>query len=125
MLKEKKYNLAIFCSLLLIAVFAYTLFELRCFGRCDTYALIYMYLSSAGIAVSLVPLLFFHGRVFIAWLKHILWWYLILATLILLKPDNDLFLEKEDYIVILAVILFIVTIVYALIMSYILKKKNQ
>jgi Na+/H+ antiporter NhaC len=81
-----------------------------------------------GLLPVLIFLLFFSNRVFVGWLKHIAWWFLIAVGLLVSSNnhENDFSMFGSDNFVIgvMMTILFIITLVYALIMNRRLKKQG-
>lgn len=80
-----------------------------------------------GIIPTLFLLLFFSAQIFISWIKHVVWWVVLVGAWAVTNNgnENDLspFADDVTIIVMLAGILFVVTLTYALIMNRRLKKR--
>jgi hypothetical protein len=79
-----------------------------------------------GIIPALSLLLFFPEQIFISWIRHIAWWVVLMGSWAVTnnENENDLspFADDTTIIGVLAIFLFVVTLIYALIMNRRLKK---
>ena len=128
MVKEKKWNLFAIGGVAALAVVVYLLFEVKCFSSCDTEIIKPFFMGTIGLIPTLLILLLF-GEIFISWLKHIAWWYLLGINyfIFFVSSRNESFLTPDHIQIVMffMAILFVVTLVYALVMSRRLKKNNS
>ncbi len=124
MLKEKKYNIYAVLTDIFIIFVMYVIFKLGYLDLFNREIIKPLFVVSLGLLASLFGLLFFHKIVFISWLKHILWWFLLFTWVIISNAKNDLFLDEQSVAFILMTLLFIITLIYALIMHHRLKNKH-
>ncbi len=125
--KSKKYGIYGLMAAIVALVLVYLFFKVKCFGSCDTTVIKPLFVGILALLPTLIILSFFSDRIFISWLKHIAWW-IVLVTVILVKSndhENDFSMFGSDNFVIgiTMTILFIITLVYALIMNKKLKGK--
>ncbi len=83
-------------------------------GRLDS-----VYAGTLGIVPTLLLLLLFPRGIFILWLKHIAWWFAILTAWTVSNFGGGHFLNPshEGVAFFCMVILFTVTLIYALVMK--------
>lgn len=83
-------------------------------------------LSLVGLLPTSVCFLFFRDTVFIKWLKHIAWWYSLIILYVVgeINPyaGGILSLDRGTVALFMMAILFVITLIYAPIMSHRLKK---
>ncbi len=128
MLKNKKYNLYGFVALSIFYLLAFVIDSLNIFPQAN-HNYTFGYFNAIeyiiiGVGLNSVLLLFFHERIFISWLKHIAWWYLLVAWILSPRLTDGFFIDIILAINILMGALFVITLIYALIMSYILKNEH-
>ena len=79
-----------------------------------------------GIVPALSLLLFFSEQIFISWLKHVALWVVLMGLWAVTNNENESdfspFADDTTIIGTLAVFLFVITLIYALIMNRRLKK---
>lgn len=124
-----------FSSFGFVAVFSLALYIFNkyfCVGNCyvnveDQY-LGPLFMGGIGLSLSLFLLLFFSEQIFISWLKHIGWWYLLGVTyfIFFVSSENQSFLSPShsQFVLFFMAILFIITLIYALVMNRRLKKNS-
>lgn len=122
----RKINVYAFCFGVFSAVFVYVLFEIKCLGSCNTDIIKPLFWGLLGIIPALSLLLFFSEQIFISWLKHVALWVVLMGLWAVTNNENESdfspFANDITIIGMLAVILFVVTLIYALIMNRRLKK---
>lgn len=122
---RKKYNLYVFGATIFLTIAVYVFFEVKCFGSCDTGVMKSLFVGLLGLSASLLALLFFSGEVFISWTRHIAWWFL-LGTVYFVASTSPytsgvLSIDRRDTTIYCMSLLFIITLIYALIMNKKLK----
>ncbi len=126
MIKEKKWNTYALIGTASVSALTYLLFKVKCFGSCDTEIIKPFFMATLGLIPTMIFLLFFSNKIFISWFKHIGWWFLLGVTYIIffVSSENESFLSpsRVQVILFLMIGLFIITIIYALVMNWKLKK---
>lgn len=77
-----------------------------------------------GLIPTSLSLLFFPEKIFILWMKHIAWWFLIFTFLMVGNTSQGGFLpmyDKAQVALFWMAVLFVITVIYALIMNRKLK----
>lgn len=85
-----------------------------------------LFFGALGLSASLLLLLFFSEQVFISWLKHVAWWF-VLGTIAIVLSINPyaggiLTIDRGDTTIYSMTVLFVLTLIYALIMQWRHKK---
>ncbi|MFA6270672.1 MAG: hypothetical protein WC657_05715, partial [Candidatus Paceibacterota bacterium] len=87
-----------------------------------------MLFGFSGLVPTLVVLLFFHGRIFISWFKHVAWWFLVLAIYFVADTNpyssDILSINRVRVVLFWTALLFVITLIYALIMNKRLKDNS-
>lgn len=124
MTKEKKWNTYAIIGAALVSGLVYLLFKVKCFGSCDTGIVKPFFVETLGLIPTLLILLW-RGEIFISWLKHIAWWFLLGVTyfIFFISSENESFLSpsRVQVVLFLMSVLFIITLIYALVMNRKLK----
>ncbi|MCF7815485.1 MAG: hypothetical protein K9M10_00225 [Candidatus Pacebacteria bacterium] len=130
--KEKRHNFyAIFVTAVVLAGI-YLMFKLSFFDSWSPEIISDivnpLYFGLLALIPTLMFLLFFMGRLFILWIKHVAWWFFAFTVLMVGNTSQGGFLPLYDKVQVALfwmAILFIVTVVYALIMNKRLKNENK
>ncbi len=107
-----------------LCLFIFT--EFFCGGNCPVFSgnqIEYVYVGILGLSPTLLLLLLFERDIFIFWIRHIAWWFaIVIATIVSNTSDGSIVSPDREWITFfLMAVLFIVTLVYALIMNKKLK----
>jgi membrane-associated HD superfamily phosphohydrolase len=123
MTKDRKYNLysVVSAVVVLVGIFVYSEFLCGSSDKCYDQEVFFLeptFFLVLGLIPSLLILLW-RGEVFITWLKHIAWWNILIALFIVSSNENESFLspiENDSSVIIAcATLLFVITIVYAIV----------
>ncbi len=126
MFKEKKWNTYTLGVIVSLLVLIYILFEVKCFGSCNATIIKPLFAGLFGLLPTSFFLIWFTERIFILWLKHIAWWFLLLITYFIYQTSpygGILSIDRSRVALFWMAILFIITFIYALIMNKRLKAK--
>ena len=131
MLERKKINLMVLVLDAFLAGGIYIFSEFFCKRECyiayESNYLEPLFFVLVGLFPILVMLLFFQDKIFVSWVKRVAWWFLIIVELLVMSNnhENDFSIFGDDTFVIgvMMTLLFIITLVYALIMNKKLKEK--
>ena len=114
---------AIIAAILVLGI-TYLLFKIKCFGSCDTEIIKPFFMAVLGLIPTLLILLL-REEIFISWLKHIAWWFLLGTTFLVRSVDpytsDILSTDRIGTAMYCMVLLFIITLIYALVMNRRLK----
>ncbi len=132
MLETKKINLITLALCFLFAGGIYIFDEFFCTRNCyivyESVFLEPLFFTLLGLLPALTLLMFFSDRIFSSWLKHIAWWFMLVILLMITSNENESSFSNFDsdvWIINMSTgILFIITLVYALIMNRRLKKQG-
>jgi|CXWL01.1.fsa_nt_gi hypothetical protein len=124
MMKEKKWNVYVFGILILALTLLYTLFKVKCFGSCNAPVIKPLFAELLGLVPTVLLLFCFSGKIFFSWMKHISWWFLLMTTYFVYQTEpygGILSIDRAQVALFWMAALFIVTLIYALVMSRKLK----
>lgn len=124
MFKESKLNLYGFIGVVVSSVVVYTLFKVKCFGSCDTTIIKPLFSVLIGLLPTSLLLCCFSGKVFMSWTRHIAWWFFPTVALFISQTSpygGILTIDRSRVALFWMAILFIITLIYALIMNRKLK----
>jgi hypothetical protein len=132
MQKVRKYQLYTLGLVLIIPLVIYLLFEVNGFDSVSLNIISNfvnpLFFGSLGLVPTILILLFSSDRIFSSWLKHIAWWFMLVILLMITSNENESSFSNFDsdvWIINMSMgILFIITLVYALIMNRRLKKQG-
>lgn len=132
MQKVRKYQLYTLGLVLIIPLVIYLLFEVNGFDSVSLKIVSNfvnpLFFGSLGLVPTILMLLFFSDMIFTSWLKHIAWWFMLVILLMITSNENESSFSNFDsdvWIINMSMtLLFIITFVYALIMSRRLKKQG-
>lgn len=83
------------------------------FGKFDV-----VYPSLLGLIPTIAILAFFGKKIFLSWIRHIAWWFSIAAVWIISNTSDGFILSpgRNKTALFLTALLFIITLIYALVM---------
>ena len=132
MMKEKKWNVYAICVAALMSISISLAFRFNLFASWSPETISDIVNPLFFGILCLMPTLAFllwRGEIFISWLKHIAWWFLlgIGYFILFVSSENESFLSpgRVQIVMFFMAILFIITLIYALVMNRKLKKGDS
>jgi hypothetical protein len=112
-----------------VTLLLYTATNLFCIGNCSFFVYGRMeplYISSLFFLPTALCLFFFSWEIFVLWTRHIAWWFSIFTVLVITNFGGGGFLNPSHngMAIFCMSILFIITLIYAPIMSRKLKRDS-
>ena len=127
MKEYKKYQSILFVANVCLVLMLYGFFEMKCFKECNIYIFKPLFATLLGLIPTTALLYFFSRETMLAWLKHIAWWYSLVILYVVgeINPyaGGVLSLDRGSVALFMMAILFVITLIYAPIMSHRLKKR--
>lgn len=125
--KNERVSVGISGLVIAVTLLLYGYTEFFCGGNCYPFVhgrLDPMYTGMLGSVPTLLLFIFFGKKMFVLWVKHIAWWFSILTAFAVSNTSQGGFLpfySRDDVALFWMAILFIITLIYALIMNRKLK----
>lgn len=116
-------------SIVGVTLLLYVATNFFCIGNCSFFVYGRMeplYISSLFFLPTALCLFFFPWRIFVLWTKHIAWWFSIFTALAITNLGGGSFLNPShnEMAILCMSLLFIITLIYAPLMSKKLKKNS-
>lgn len=121
MLKTREINTLVYIGIIGITLISYFFTDIFCKGSCYPFVhgvakMAYIWLL--GLIPTLALFIFFGRNIFVSWIRHIAWWFAILVAFAGRNLTKGILSPSEEYIVIISMaVLFVITLVYAIVMS--------
>lgn len=125
----KKINAKVLGVTVLFAAGLYIFTTFFCTGSCyvglETMYLRPLFFGTLSLIPTLAFLLFFSTEIFVSWMKHVAWWVLLVAIYFVAEVNpyssGILSIDRSQVALFWMAVLFVITVIYALIMNRKLK----
>jgi hypothetical protein len=103
----------------------YLFFEVKCFDLCNTSIIKPIFFGLLGLIPTLLLLLCFPQKVFIAWAKYIVWWAMLFTVWAVPNFSDDLFFSRIWITNACMVLLFVLTFIYAIVYIILTRRSDK